>query len=102
MRSIAAILAAAWLACGCTSSKPTTGNAAQPSSTAQSQPTPSAPSAFDAPPAPGTIAKCPVSGEVFTVKASTERSEHGGKHYAFCCPDCKPDFDKDPAKYTQR
>ena len=24
-----------------------------------------------------------------------------GRVYAFCCPDCKPDFDKDPAKYAK-
>ena len=29
------------------------------------------------------------------------RSEHGGEHYAFCCPACKPTFDEDPAKYAK-
>jgi len=56
--------------------------------------------AFDQPPAPGTKARCPVSKEVFTVAASTARSEYKGKHYVFCCPDCKPQFDENPASFV--
>ena len=55
---------------------------------------------FDSPPAVGTKAICPVMGSEFTVKKDTTRSEHKGRHYAFCCPGCKPKFDADPAKYT--
>ena len=57
------------------------------------------PIAFDAPPAVGTKARCPVMGGEFTVSEGTERSEYKGKHYAFCCPGCKPSFDGDPEKY---
>ncbi len=60
-----------------------------------------APVAFDSAPAIGTQATCPVTGETFTVKEDTLRSEHGGKHYAFCCPACKPQFDADPGKYVK-
>jgi YHS domain-containing protein len=59
-----------------------------------------APTSFEKQPAPGTWAKCPVSGEVFRVGPDTEFAAYDGRVYAFCCPDCKPDFDKDPAKYA--
>jgi YHS domain-containing protein len=35
----------------------------------------------------------------FVVSESTQHSEHAGKHYAFCCPGCKPQFDADPEKF---
>ena len=28
-------------------------------------------------------------------------SDYKGKRYYFCCPGCKPQFDKDPAKYAK-
>lgn len=59
-----------------------------------------APTSFEKQPPPGTWAKCPVSGDVFKVGADTEFATYNGRVYAFCCPDCKPDFDKDPAKYA--
>lgn len=59
-----------------------------------------APVAFDAPPPVGAKATCPVMKAEFVVTASTERSTHKGKHYAFCCPGCKPQFDADPAKFA--
>ena len=49
----------------------------------------------------GTAAKCAVTGEDFTVKDSTVQVTYNGKRYAFCCPDCRPTFDKDPAKYAK-
>lgn len=57
------------------------------------------PKAFASAPAVGTKAACPISGEVFTVTADSLRSEHGGKHYVFCCAGCKPRFDGEPQKY---
>jgi YHS domain-containing protein len=59
-----------------------------------------APVSFEKQPAPGTWAKCPVSGDVFRVGQETEFVTYKGRVYAFCCPDCKPDFEKDPAKYA--
>ena len=49
----------------------------------------------------GTKMKCPVSGEEFTVKPTTQQLVYNGKRYAFCCPDCAPDFAKNPAKYAK-
>lgn len=53
-------------------------------------------------PAAGTWAKCAVSDEVFQVDKDTQTAEYKGRWYAFCCPDCKPDFDKDPSKYADK
>jgi YHS domain-containing protein len=50
----------------------------------------------------GTKMKCPVTGEDFTVKPTTVQIVHGGKRYAFCCPDCQPEFEKNPAKFAQK
>lgn len=58
-----------------------------------------APVSFEAPPQPGTRAHCPVMGHDFTISESSPRSEHNGRHFVFCCPDCKPRFDADPAQY---
>lgn len=49
----------------------------------------------------GTKMKCPVSGEEFTVGPKTQQVVYNGKRYAFCCPDCAPDFQKNPAKYAK-
>ncbi len=49
----------------------------------------------------GAKAHCPVTGEDFVVAASTTQVEHGGKFYAFCCPECQPAFAKEPAKYIK-
>ena len=49
----------------------------------------------------GQKARCAVTGEEFVVSASTVQVEHAGKHYGFCCEDCKPTFDKNPAKYAK-
>ena len=49
----------------------------------------------------GTAAKCPVTGEDFTVKDSTVQVTYNGKRYAFCCADCQPTFAKNPAKYAK-
>ena len=60
-----------------------------------------APSSFASKPAAGTMAKCPVTGEVFKIGEKTRFAEHGGRWYAFCCPGCGNDFAKDPAKYAK-
>jgi YHS domain-containing protein len=61
-----------------------------------------APISFEKQPAQGTWAKCPVSGDVFRVDADTEFYTWQGRVYAFCCPDCKPDFVQNPGKYATR
>ena len=61
-----------------------------------------APSSFAAQPPKGTWAKCAVSGDLFQIDEETQFSKHQGRVYAFCCPDCKPDFDKAPGKYANK
>jgi YHS domain-containing protein len=61
-----------------------------------------APTSFDKQPEPGTWAKCAVSGDVFQVAKDTQFATHEGRTYAFCCGQCKPDFDKEPAKYAKK
>lgn len=50
----------------------------------------------------GDAATCPVTKHAFKVTAKTTFSQYKGKWYAFCCGDCKPKFDADPAKYASR
>jgi YHS domain-containing protein len=50
----------------------------------------------------GSAAKCPVTGEDFTVKENTVQVTYDGKRYAFCCADCQPTFAKNPAKYAAK
>ena len=59
-----------------------------------------APTSFATQPKPGTWAKCSVSGDVFRIQKDTLFATHEGRVYAFCCPDCQPDFLKEPAKYA--
>ena len=44
-------------------------------------------------------AKCPISGKDID---ATKTSEYKKQLIAFCCADCKPSFDKDPAKYVKK
>ena len=44
---------------------------------------------------------CPVSGDPVKDITKADKAEYKGKTYYFCCPDCKPKFDKDPAKYAK-
>ena len=60
---------------------------------------PPPPKVFDAPQAVGTKATCPVTGEAFTIAKDTAHSEYKGQHVYFCCPGCKPQFDKNPEKF---
>ncbi|HEX2569093.1 MAG TPA: hypothetical protein VH877_05985 [Polyangia bacterium] len=61
-----------------------------------------APASFPSKPAPGTRARCAVSGEEFTVDEKTQFSTYQGRVYAFCCGDCRPTFEKDPSKYAEK
>jgi len=49
----------------------------------------------------GTKMKCAVTGEDFTVSAKTIQTVYQGKRYAFCCADCLPEFNKNPAKFAR-
>jgi YHS domain-containing protein len=45
---------------------------------------------------------CPVTGEkIASIAASAGHSTYKGKTYYFCCPSCKPMFDKNPTKYAK-
>ena len=46
---------------------------------------------------------CPVTGtKVASAKAAFGHSTFKGKTYYFCCPQCKPAFDKRPAYFVHR
>ena len=61
-----------------------------------------APRSFAAKPAVGTWARCPVSDDIFRVGPETEMAEYEGRWYAFCCDECKPDFDANPRKFADK
>jgi P-type Cu+ transporter len=44
---------------------------------------------------------CPVLGEKVVDIAHAPKSVYKGKTYYFCCPGCKPMFDKNPEKYIK-
>ncbi len=44
----------------------------------------------------------PVCGMQVEVEKTTPRSVHKGKTYYFCSKNCKEDFDKNPANYTEK
>lgn len=45
---------------------------------------------------------CPVMGtKIPDVSKAAGKSVYKGKTYYFCCPMCKPAFDKNPAKYIK-
>ena len=60
-----------------------------------------APKVFESAPPVGAKATCPVMGHEFTVSENSLRSEHDGKHVAFCCAACKPKFDENPEQYLK-
>ena len=52
-----------------------------------------------APPAKAAALICPVTGTKIASAAKAYSHEtYKGKTYYFCCPECKPAFDKNPAK----
>ena len=61
-----------------------------------------APRSFDKQPPNGPWAKCAVSGDVFQIADGTDFAQYNGRVYAFCCPDCKPDFLKNPERYADK
>jgi len=48
-------------------------------------------------------AVCPVMGtKIPDVSKAAGHSVYKGKTYYFCCPGCKPKFDKNPKKYAEK
>jgi YHS domain-containing protein len=84
----------------CNSPKPAPAAAAPPVTAAA--PVAATPVAAEPPAIPlGTKMKCAVTGEDFTVSAKTVQVVYDGKRYAFCCADCLPEFNKNPAKFAR-
>lgn len=50
----------------------------------------------------GNTMLCPVMGGELQISEKTPYSEYKGKIYYFCCPDCKPNFEKNPEKYIAK
>lgn len=45
---------------------------------------------------------CPVTGDkIASAAKAAGHSTFKGKTYYFCCPGCKPRFDKEPAKFVK-
>jgi len=44
---------------------------------------------------------CPVMENRFNATKNSVKSEYKGKVYIFCCPGCKPPFDKNPEKHIK-
>jgi|SRR6516162_2262479 YHS domain-containing protein len=53
------------------------------------------------PPKPDLLATCPVSGDKLGDMGKPYVFVYQGQEVKLCCPNCKGDFDKDPAKYVK-
>ena len=53
-------------------------------------------------PKPDLLATCPVSGDKLGEMGKSVVFVYQGQEVKLCCPDCKKDFDKDPAKYLSK
>lgn len=53
------------------------------------------------PPVPDLLTTCPVSGEKLGSMGKPVVFVYQGQEVKLCCPSCKDDFDKDPAKYMK-
>ena len=76
--------------------------AAPPAAGPTSAPVQAGPVSFDAKPAVGAAATCPVSGESFAVDSDTVMAEHEGRWYAFCCAGCEDKFRASPAEFADK
>lgn len=54
------------------------------------------------PPKPDKMTTCPVSGDKLGEMGKPYVFVYKGHEVKLCCPDCKKDFDKDPAKYMKK
>jgi YHS domain-containing protein len=53
------------------------------------------------PPKPDLLTTCPVSGDKLGDMGKPVVFVYQGQEVKLCCPDCRADFDKDPAKYMK-
>jgi len=58
-------------------------------------------SASATPPKPDLLTTCPVSGDKLGEMGKPYVFIYQGQEVKLCCPSCKGDFDKDPAKYMK-
>jgi YHS domain-containing protein len=56
----------------------------------------------DAKAKPDMLTTCPVSGDKLGEMGKPYVFVYKGQEVKLCCPDCKKDFDKDPAKYLKK
>ncbi len=59
-------------------------------------------SVVPAKPKPDLLTTCPVSGDKLGGMGKPYVFVYQGQEVKLCCPDCKKDFDKDPAKYIAK
>lgn len=55
-----------------------------------------------APPKPDLLTTCPVSGDKLDEMGKPYVLVYQGQEVKLCCPNCKKDFDKDPAPYLKK
>jgi YHS domain-containing protein len=53
-------------------------------------------------PTPDKLTTCPVSGDKLGEMGKPYVFEYKGREVKLCCPDCKKDFEKEPAKYLKK
>ncbi len=51
---------------------------------------------------PDLLTTCPVSGDKLGEMGEPYVFVYKGQEVKLCCPNCKKDFDKDPAKYLKK
>ena len=51
---------------------------------------------------PYTLDTCLVSGEKLGSMGKPVEMVHEGQQIKFCCKSCRPDFEKEPAKYLSK
>lgn len=54
------------------------------------------------PPKPDKMTTCPVSGDKLGEMGKPYVFTYKGREVKLCCPDCKKDFEKNPAKYMKK
>ncbi len=57
---------------------------------------------MEAKPKPDNLTTCPVSGDKLGEMGSPFVFTYEGQEVKLCCKDCKPKFDKDPAKFMAK
>jgi len=53
-------------------------------------------------PKPDMLTTCPVSGDKLGEMGKAYVFVYQGQEVRLCCPNCKKDFEKDPAKYLKK